>query len=304
MIYYKRNNINYAAELEDTHKNISDSINYAKRLQDAIIPSLSEVNKYIPNNFIFYKPKNVVSGDFYWIEQIDGCSYFAAADCTGHGVPGAMVSVVCSNALNRSVKEFGITEPSKILDKTRELVIETFNKNGEDVKDGMDIALCAFKGNKVIYAGANNPLWIVRKTELLTNEQKENSSTLEQNEFSLIEHKANKQPVGVHLNMKDFTQEEILLHPSDSVYLFTDGYPDQFGGEKGKKFKYKPFKSMLIDLQTTPIKEQGQLVANHFDKWKGDLEQVDDVCVIGLQFIKKQTLDTPTIANLQAVQLN
>ena len=225
----------------------------------------------------------MVSGDFYWFEQLNGTSYIAAADCTGHGVPGAMVSVVCSNALNRSVKEFGINAPSKILDKTRELVIETFAKSSEDVKDGMDIVLCAISGNKVIYSGANNPLWIVRKTDLLTEEQKEDRIGITKNGLSLIEYKANKQPIGLYYRMEDFTQEEINLHSGDSLYLFTDGFADQFGGEKGKKFKYKPFKHLLIDLHTKQINEQAQLISDSFENWRGQLEQIDDVCVIGVK---------------------
>ncbi|MBL4652679.1 MAG: SpoIIE family protein phosphatase [Flavobacteriales bacterium] len=269
--------------IEEAHKEITDSINYAQRLQNAILPSFDEVNKHLPNNFILFKPKDVVSGDFYWFEQMNGYSYLAAADCTGHGVPGAMVSIVCSNALNRTVKEFGITEPAKILGKTREFVIETFAKSGENVKDGMDIALCAFSDKKVVYSGANNPLWIIRKTELLTQEQKEAKSTVIQNGLSLIEHKSDKQPIGLYQGMKDFTQEEIDLHPSDNLYFFTDGFADQFGGEKGKKFKYKPFKRLLIDLQTKSMEEQKKLISEVFENWRGDLEQVDDVCIIGVK---------------------
>ena len=273
--------------VEKAHSEITDSINYAKRLQDAILPSLDEVNKHLPNHFILFKPKDVVSGDFYWFEEVNGTAYLAAADCTGHGVPGAMVSLVCSNALNRAAKEFGITEPAKILDKTRELVIETFAKSGEEVKDGMDIALCAFKEKKVIYSGANNPLWIVRKTELITEEQKQERSTIIQNGSSLIEYKSNKQPIGLYAGMKAFTQQEIELHSGDSLYIFTDGFADQFGGGKGKKFKYKPFKQFLIDLHTKPITDQARLIYDSFENWRGDLEQVDDVCVIGVQFEQK-----------------
>ena len=268
--------------IKQSHKEITDSINYAKHLQAAILPSFGEITKHLPNNFIYFKPKDVVSGDFYWFEKINGYSYIAAADCTGHGVPGAFMSVICSNALNRSVKEFCITDPAKILDKTRDIVIETFAKSGENVKDGMDIALCAFNSKKVIYSGANSPLWIVRKTDLLTKEQKETRSTIMQNGISLIEYKANKQPIGLHLNMTPFTQEEIDLHQGDSLYFFTDGFADQFGGEKGKKFKYKPFKRFLINLQSKPISERSQLLSNTFENWQGDLEQTDDICVVGV----------------------
>ena len=269
--------------IEETHKEITDSINYAKRLQDAILPSIDTVNQYLPHNFILFQPKDVVSGDFYWFEHINNISYIAVADCTGHGVPGAMVSVVCSNALNRSVKEFGIAEPSKILDKTRELVIETFAKSGTDVKDGMDIALCAFSENKVVYSGANNPLWIIRKTSQLTELQKTQKSTIIEDEKALIEFKPNKQPIGLYANMTPFKSQSIELFEGDCLYFFTDGYADQFGGDKGKKMKYKPFKNLLLSLQNLPMTAQKQELRNSFLTWKGEIEQIDDVCIIGVK---------------------
>jgi tetratricopeptide (TPR) repeat protein len=168
--------------VEDKNKEISDSINYAKRIQDAILPSRDILNKELKDGFVLFKPKDVVSGDFYWLETTTpvpppmegakgggsngvgtGVVYFAAADCTGHGVPGAMVSVICSNALSKALLEEGITETGKLLDRTRELVIERFAKSGEQVKDGMDISLCKLTGNTLEWSGANNPLWVVRK---------------------------------------------------------------------------------------------------------------------------------------------
>ncbi len=270
-------------ELAEHHKSISDSIKYAERLQLAILPSEDEVMKHIPNNFIFFTPKDVVSGDFYWFEHVNGVSYIAAADCTGHGVPGALVSVVCSNALNRSVKEFKITEPAKILHKTRELVIETFAKSGEAVKDGMDISLCAISNNKVSYTGANNPLWIIRKTENLTTEEENERGTCSNNDFSLIEHKGCKQPIGLYHKMTDFSQTEIQLYEGDTLYMFTDGFPDQFGGPKGKKYKYRPFKKFLLQMNCSSLEDQKIKLANEFKTWKGDTEQTDDVCVIGVR---------------------
>ncbi len=269
--------------LSKQHKDITDSINYAKRLQEAILPSFEEVNKHLPNNFIYFQPKDVVSGDFYWFEHVNGVSYIAAADSTGHGVPGALVSIVCSNALTRSVKEFGITDPAKILDKTRELVIETFSKSGGQVKDGMDVVLCAFHKNKVVFCGANNPLWIVRKTELITEKQKETRGTIIQDDMALIEFKGNRQPIGLFDGMKPFAQKEIELHPDDSCYFFTDGFADQFGGEKEKKFMYKPFKKCILEMQSKPIKEHSDLLRQTFEDWRGDFEQIDDVCIVGVR---------------------
>jgi len=269
--------------VEKTHNEIKDSIIYAKRLQDAILPSFSEIDKYISDNFILFQPKDVVSGDFYWFEHKNNFSIIASADCTGHGVPGAMVSVVCSNALNRTVNEFGIIEPSKILDKTRELVVDTFAKSGEDVKDGMDIALCAFTKNKVIFSGANNPLWIIRNLEYLTTQQLESKSTIVVGDKALIEFKANKQPIGLYINMNPFTQIEIELLKGDVLYFFTDGFADQFGGKKGKKYKYKPFKKLLIENSDLHMNIQKEILTKTLKVWMGKNEQVDDICIIGVK---------------------
>lgn len=270
-------------ELEETHKEISDSIKYAERLQLAILPSREDLFQNLGDSFVLFKPKDVVSGDFYWMQQMDEHVFFAVADCTGHGVPGAMISVVCSNALNRAVKEFALTAPNEILNKTRDLVIETFARSGKGVKDGMDIALCRLGKNEVVYSGANNPLWIVRKTSFLTEQQKAIPSTLIQGNISLIEYKSDKQPVGLHEVMTDFTQEHIGLFEGDTLYIFTDGFADQFGGEKGKKFKYKPFKQLLLALNELDMNARQKAINDAFSEWKGSFEQIDDVCIIGIR---------------------
>lgn len=253
--------------VDEKNTEILDSISYAKRLQDAILPPIKIIEQQFPKSFVLFKPKDIVAGDFYWFEQIDELLLFAAADCTGHGVPGAMVSVVCSNALNRAVKEFKITEPGKILDKVRELVVETFQKSESEVKDGMDISLCCFnkKTNQLKWSGANNPLWIIRT------------------DSELVEYKANKQPIGKIDSPKPFTTHSIDLQNNDTIYLFTDGYSDQFGGPKGKKFKYLPFKELLQSIQTKPMAEQSKLLDAEIENWKGALEQVDDILVIGIK---------------------
>ncbi|CAG5087829.1 tetratricopeptide repeat protein [Parvicella tangerina] len=270
-------------ELEETHKEISDSIKYAERLQLAILPSLDDLKEKLRNSFVYFQPKDVVSGDFYWMQEYGDAILFAAADCTGHGVPGAMVSVVCSNALNRSVIEFGLKEPNKILNKTREIVIETFARSGQGIKDGMDIALCSLAGNKLKYCGANNPLWVMRKTEHLTTEQKEHRSTVVQDDVAIIEFKGNKQPVGLYEGMTDFNQTEVDLFSEDVLFIFTDGFADQFGGERNKKLMYKPFKRLLIDIRTLEMESQKEKLSTFFKEWRGDNEQVDDVCVIGVK---------------------
>ena len=252
--------------VDEKNKEILDSITYAKRLQEAILPPIKMVQEQFPNSFILFKPKDIVAGDFYWLEQIKDLTFFAAADCTGHGVPGAMVSVVCSNALNRAVKEFGISEPGKILDKVRELVVETFQKSESDVKDGMDISLCSFnkKTNELKWAGANNPLWLIRNSEL-------------------TEYKANKQAIGKVDNPIPFFTHSINLQKNDAIYLFTDGFSDQFGGPKGKKYKYAPFKDNLISIQSIPMSEQSTKLNITIENWRGSLEQVDDILIIGIK---------------------
>ena len=246
------------------NKEISDSINYAKRIQNAILPPESIIKENLNDAFVIYKPKDVVAGDFYWMKKKDGFVLFAAADCTGHGVPGAMVSVICNNALNRSVREYGLTEPGLILDIARNIVVREFEKSDKNVRDGMDIALCSIKNNKLSYAGANIPLWIYRNGELL-------------------ETKANKQPIGKFEQPTPFTTHSFDLLKGDTIYLLSDGYVDQFGGERGKKFKVKALKDLLLSIQDKPMNEQKTLIDDTFEKWKGNLEQVDDVCFIGVR---------------------
>lgn len=253
--------------VEEKNKEITDSINYAKRIQNAILPSSRLVQSLFPESFILYKPKDIVAGDFYWFETKEDKILFAAADCTGHGVPGAMVSVICNNGLNRSVREHNLTDPGKILDKTREIVISEFEKSDEEVKDGMDISLGVFdpKTLKLSWAGANNPLWIIRK----------NTSEIE-------EIRPNKQPIGKYADARPFMTYDTQLQKGDRLYVFTDGFQDQFGGDRGKKFKANQLKEMLIRLKDEPLSRQSDMLNQVFETWRGKLEQVDDVCFIGI----------------------
>lgn len=252
--------------VEEKNKEITDSITYAKRIQSAILPPEKQFKRYLKDSFVFYQPKDIVAGDFYWFEIQDDIVFVAAADCTGHGVPGAMVSVVCHNALNRSLKEYKLTKPSDILDKTREIIIAEFEKSDEDVKDGMDISLCALnlKTKTVQWAGAHNPLWILRNEEIL-------------------EFKADKQPIGKFEFAKPFTNHEIELQENDEIYAVTDGFQDQFGGEKGKKFKALQIKDLLVSYAGKSMADKSKQLNDVFTNWKGDLEQVDDVCIIGIK---------------------
>jgi tetratricopeptide (TPR) repeat protein/serine phosphatase RsbU (regulator of sigma subunit) len=255
--------------VEVKQKEIVDSINYAKRIQQAILPPSNFIQNYFPDNFIYYRPKDIVAGDFYWMEHIGDLIFVAAADSTGHGVPGAMVSVVCSNALNRSVKEFGLTETGKILDKTRELVLETFAKSGEEIKDGMDISLLKFERSgksirSVQWSGANNPLYYTVNDKLK-------------------DIKPDKQPIGNVDNAVSFTTHEVQYSGGMVFYLLTDGYQDQFGGEKGKKFKIKQLEKLFLDIHNQPLTSQKKIIEKTFNQWKGNLEQVDDVTIIGIR---------------------
>lgn len=265
--------------VEEKNKEIVDSINYAKRLQSAILPTAQKVKESFKESFVLFKPKDIVSGDFYWMQKIAGFQagtrsetndifLIAAVDCTGHGVPGAMVSVVGANSLDRCVKEFGLRRPAEIMDKLNDLVTETFETTDGEVRDGMDMTLCALdlKKGKLEFAGANNPLWIVR------NGAKE-----------VEEIKPDKQPIGKFEFRKPFTNHEKDLQKGDCIYLFSDGYADQFGGPKGKKFKYKTLKELLISLHEKPMDEQLQVLESTFENWKGELLQIDDVCVIGIR---------------------
>ena len=280
-------------ELQEKNKEILDSINYAKRLQDAILPPVKLVKEYFNESFILFKPKDIVSGDFYWMETSslpyssedtvntprnrqessgNKLIMFAAADCTGHGVPGAMVSVVCANALYKSVNELHLTDPGRILDATRTIVIDTFSKQGGDVKDGMDISLCVLDEvtQTLYWAGANNPLWILRASN---------------NEIEEV--KANKQPIGLYGELLPFKTHSIDIQEGDCIYLFSDGYADQFGGEKGKKFKAGRFKKLLFEIKSLSMDQQKAKLDEAFEQWKGQIEQIDDVCVIGVKLNPK-----------------
>lgn len=253
-------------ELQQKNREILDSINYAKRIQSAILPPDSVIKKVIPDSFVLYKPKDIVAGDFYWVQEVGDKVLVAAADCTGHGVPGAMVSVICNNGLNRAVRYHNKEVPGEILDLTREIVIEEFIKSEENVQDGMDIALISLDENKLAFAGAHNSLYLIKNgTE------------------EIIEVKGNKQPVGKSHNPRDFNTHYFDIKEGDIIYLFSDGYADQFGGARGKKYKTKNLKNFILSIKSLPMQEQRKALDNEFNNWKGSLEQIDDVCVIGIR---------------------
>lgn len=251
--------------VEEKNKEILSSITYAQRIQNAMLPSLEDLQEALSEVEVFYRPKDIVAGDFYWFEETNNHLMIAVADCTGHGVPGALISVVCFNALNRSVREFGLIQPGEVLDKTREIIITELSKHDENVKDGMDISLIIIEKatKKVMWAGANNPLWKI------------NNSTTEIEEI-----KGDKQPVGMYISEQKYTTHQVEYNPEDTFVLLTDGYADQFGGSHNKKFKPANLKKLLQEYSLSSLKLMEQNLETNFDAWKNSEEQVDDVCVL------------------------
>lgn len=260
---------NKNGELEILYKQVTDSIHYAKRIQEAILPPQALFDQLLPNSFVLYKPKDIVSGDFYWLDKKGESVYFAAVDCTGHGVPGAFMSIVGSNLLKDAVNNTDLYAPAEIMDKLNEGVASTLHVGitEKQTKDGMDMTLCAidYKSMKLQFAAAFNPLYIVRDGELL-------------------QYKADKFPVGAFVGEKrKFSNNTLDLKKGDMVYIFSDGYADQFGGPKGKKFMAGNFRSLLLEVSKLPSEQQRQRLNETIEDWRGELEQVDDVLIIGVK---------------------
>lgn len=256
--------------LEIKNKEITDSINYAKRIQGVLLAGDSFLSKNLPEHFVLYRPKDIVSGDFYWANAIDDKFFLCTADCTGHGVPGAFMSLLNISFLNEAVNEKRILSPEKILGHVRQRVVSSLNPEGAQTtsNDGMDAVCCVFdlKGMWLRFACANNPLWIYRNGEM-------------------IEFAADKMPVGNHYGeQKEFNLHTVGLRKGDIVYTFTDGYADQFGGPNGKKFKYKNLQKLLIEHAALPMEEQRHKLENALMTWQGNMDQVDDILLIGVRF--------------------
>ena len=253
-------------ELAQKNKDITDSIRYAKRIQFAILPPKSP----FPDTFILFKPKDIVSGDFYWFTEVEGKEFIAAVDCTGHGVPGAFMSIIGHNSLNKIVNQYGILEPGKILSELNREVVETLHhaQDEQDVYDGMDLSLITFDKvkNEILYAGAYNSMYLVRDGEL-------------------SETKADRQPIGLAAGKsKVFTTKKVSVRKGDMIYLFSDGFADQFGGEKLKKFKSKNMKELLASISGENVEKQRDILNESIEKWRGNIEQIDDILIIGRKF--------------------
>jgi serine phosphatase RsbU (regulator of sigma subunit)/Tfp pilus assembly protein PilF len=253
--------------IEDKNRDITDSILYARRIQEAIIPAEKHLAQLFPESFVVYKPKDIVSGDFYWAAQtLEGNTLLAVADCTGHGVPGAFMSLLGISFLNEITGQHNIIQPDLVLGRLREKIIAALNPDGsEERKDGMDMVFCHIDpGNMVLMvSAANNPIWIFRD--------------------EVIEIRPDKFPVGKHHGMPPFTLHEVPLRKGDMIYCFTDGYADQFGGNKNKKFTYKRFRQLAASIGSLPVAEQKNILGSALEEWKGDFEQIDDICIVGVR---------------------
>jgi len=268
-------------------KEITDSINYAQRIQSAILPQNSYLQKVMPEYFIFFKPKDIVSGDFYWMKEINDQLIIVGADCTGHGVPGGFMSMLGITLLNDLAGQGSLDRPGEILGQLRFKVKEMLAQEGksQEQKDGMDIALFIIDKDheKLQFAGANHPLYLIRRKELIKGEELESYASLETEDFQLFELKGDKQPIGIHWEENKFTNHTFALQKHDTVYVFSDGMVDQYGGPDRKKYKAANFKKLLLSVQKERMGKQKQLIANAFDSWRKNFEQIDDVCVIGMR---------------------
>ena len=261
--------------LEDKNREITASINYAKRIQTAFIPTDKDFTKHFEDSFVLFKPKDIVSGDFYWIHKTGDIIYYVTADCTGHGVPGGFMTMLGLSFLEDIIEGSHTDDPAKVLDLLRDKIVNTLKQgsSNEENKDGMDLIVCRLdlKKMKLNYAAANNSFYVVRNAP----------ETKEGKELILL--KADKQPCGFFPEPKPFTAREFDLVKGDCIYTLTDGYPDQFGGKKGKKFRYLQLEEMLVKNCDKPFAVQKEMLSDTFEEWKGHLDQVDDVLIIGIR---------------------
>jgi len=256
-------------EIELKNSHITKSIIYASKIQKALLPTENYFKDNFLDSFIIFKPRDIVSGDFYYIRKINDFIVFAAVDCTGHGVPGAFMSMLGASFLDNIIRKQAVTSSSQVLNLMRDEVKRALRQTGKkgEQKDGMDIALCAYntKTKELQYSGAHNSLILIRNKEL-------------------IEYKADRMPIGIHRKEKSFTDNSVKIELGDKIYLYSDGFQDQMGGEENKKYKAKRFKQLLLDTSTYNMAEQKNLIEQEFEKWKADYKQIDDIVVLGISF--------------------
>jgi serine phosphatase RsbU (regulator of sigma subunit) len=278
--------------IEHIHEELTSSIHYAKRIQRAVIPNDDFLVNQMPDNFVLFRPHSVVSGDFYWATRINNLALLTAADCTGHGVPGAFMSMLGISFLNEIVHNEKITEAGKILDQLRKKIIFALGQKGisGEQKDGMDISFCVLDmdTNILQWAGGNNPLYIISTREMNIPDAKIEEQ--ENSDKKLYEIKPDKMPIAIYEKMDPFTTQIIKVEKGDILYMFSDGFGDQFGGDKGKKFMYKPFKRLLLEHSDKPMEEQRVILNETFEAWINTIgpdgkpsEQIDDVTVFGVR---------------------
>jgi serine phosphatase RsbU (regulator of sigma subunit) len=268
-------------------KEITDSIGYAQRIQAAILPHKSYLDEVIPEYFVIFKPRDIVSGDFYWIKEVNSSVVIVAADCTGHGVPGAFMSMLGITLLAEQLGKEKIDKPGEILGQLRAKVKQMLVQEGsiQEQKDGMDMAIAVINKEKreLQFAGAYNPLYLVRNKDLKSGTEIGTEESVEGDNSLLFELKGDRQPIGIHWEEKKFTNKVVSLKEGDTVYVFSDGYVDQYGGVHRKKFKTQKFKDLLLSVQAESMDKQKQVLEETFENWRGDIEQIDDVCVIGVR---------------------
>jgi serine phosphatase RsbU (regulator of sigma subunit) len=262
----KQKLLDQANEIQEKNQDLMSSLRVAKRLQEAVLPNISSIEKVIPEISIMYQPKDIVSGDFYWYEKQGDVVYIAAGDCTGHGIPGAFMSILANSALNTALHRRGGSDLGAILEELDLIVSRSLNKSHSQHRDGMDISICAYdtRSGQVRFAGALRPLIVIKNGEL-------------------IRIAGDRKGIGFKKVLTSYTEQQIDAAPGDVIYMFSDGYADQFGGAKGKKYMSKRFRKFLMEIQEHPIEEQKYLLQYEFHAWKDELEQVDDVLVLGFK---------------------
>jgi len=257
-------------QIEQQKINITDSIHYASRIQNALLPPTDELNRLLPSYFILNKPKDIVSGDYYWVSTKDNKVLLALADCTGHGVPGAFMSIMGINLLNEIVKKTEVVTANVILNELRDYLVTSLRQIGdkEETRDGMEVALCVvdYDSRKIQYSGAFRPMYLIRNKELHV-------------------YKGDRMPIGIYNEVEvPFNSKEVQFEENDIIYLFTDGYVDQIGGPGRKTFRSSKFKQLLLDIHQKPMEEQKAMLEKVYEEWKSDMEQIDDIMVMGIRF--------------------